>query len=75
MNQSFHADFGVNQKNKRGKQLLPHRNDDIVEGGVTVVLDSHPVLEEMREKHPQHFATLTRVHATFVDYHSGKYVL
>ncbi len=45
------------------------RNDESVEGGVTVLLDLHPILEELRTKHPQHFATLTRVPATFMDCH------
>ena len=30
-----------------------------------MVLDSFAVAEEMREKHPQHFATLTRIPITF----------
>ena len=38
-------------------------------GGLGVVLDSHILLEELRTKHPEHFATLTRVKATFFDYH------
>jgi len=34
-----------------------------------VLLDAFAVAEEMREKHPQHFATLTRVPATFEKAH------
>ena len=43
-----------------------YRNDACVEGGESVLLDAFAVVEEMRVKHPQHFATLTRVPATFV---------
>ena len=42
-----------------------HRNDACVEGGESVLLDAFAVVEEMRKKHPQHFATLTRVPTTF----------
>lgn len=42
-----------------------HRNDACIEGGESVVLDSFAVAEEMREKHPQLFATLTRIPITF----------
>ena len=41
------------------------RNDACVEGGESMLLDAFAVVEEMREKHPQHFATLARVPATF----------
>ena len=37
------------------------RFDDCVEGGESVVVDTYPVLEEMRKKHPNEFNTLTRV--------------
>ena len=42
------------------------RNDDCVEGGLSMVLDSFPVLEELRTKHPEYFATLTKVEANFL---------
>jgi len=46
-----------------------YRNDACVEGGESVLLDAFAVVEEMRVKHPQHFATLTRVPATFEKAH------
>ena len=45
------------------------RNDECVGGGVSILLDSYPVLEQLRSDHPQHFATLTRVPATFQKCH------
>ena len=37
------------------------RFDECVEGGMSVVLDAYPVVEEMRRKHSKQFDTLTRV--------------
>ena len=51
-----------------------HRNDACVEGGESVLLDAFAVVEEMRKKHPQHFATLTRVPTTFQRIHSKRLV-
>ena len=45
---------------------LLYRNDHCVEGGVTILLDSHPICEELKIKHPQHYATLIRIPATFI---------
>ena len=50
--------------------FLLYRNDDSIEGGLSMVLDSRPILEELKAEHPQHFATLTRVPATFMAIHS-----
>ena len=50
------------------------RNDACVEGGESVLLDAFAVVEEMRKKHPQHFATLTRVPTTFQRIHSKRLV-
>ncbi len=47
------------------------RNDDCLEGGLSMLLDTYPILKELKAKHPQHFATLTRVPATFIALHSG----
>ena len=41
------------------------RNDEEVVGGESLLLDSYPVLEEMRIQHPEEFDTLTRIPATF----------
>ena len=41
------------------------RNDSCVEGGESVMLDSYPVVEELRANHPKLFDTLTMVPATF----------
>ena len=41
------------------------RNDECVEGGKNVLLDSFSLLEQLRVESPQHFATLARVPATF----------
>ena len=48
------------------------RNDACVEGGESVLLDAFAVVEEMRKKHPQHFATLARVPTTFQRIHSKR---
>ena len=41
------------------------RFDECVEGGESILLDTYPVVEEMRRKYPKQFDTLTRVPATF----------
>ena len=38
-------------------------------------MDAYPVLEELRQKHPEHFATLARVPATFQKIHYERYIL
>ena len=40
------------------------RFDDCVEGGESLILDAFPVLEELREKHPEQFEILTTVPAS-----------
>ena len=47
--------------------FYPCRNDAI--GGESLLLDTFPVLEEMRIKYPEEFDTLTRVPATFQRIH------
>lgn len=37
------------------------RNDKVVVGGESILLDAYPVVLEMREKYPKEFDTLTRV--------------
>ena len=37
------------------------RNDKVVEGGESVLLDAYPVVLEMREKYPKEFETLTQI--------------
>ena len=37
------------------------RFDDCVEGGLSYIVDTYPVLQEMRKKHPKQFEVLTRV--------------
>ena len=49
------------------------RNDSLVEGGETVILDGYPVVKEMREKYPIYFDTLTKVPVTFQRQYHGKY--
>lgn len=41
------------------------RNDECVEGGKNVLLDSFSLLEQLKMESPHHFATLARVPATF----------
>ena len=41
------------------------RFDECVEGGETILLDSYPVLEELRTSYPKHFDTLSSVPVTF----------
>ena len=45
--------------------LLPlypmFRFDECVEGGESILVDSYPVLEELRQKHPKQFEVLTRL--------------
>ena len=52
-----------------------HRFDPCVNGGESILLDTYPVLEELRQKHPEHFATLARVPATFQKVHYERYIL
>ena len=52
-----------------------HRFDPCVNGGESILLDTYPVLEELRQKHPEHFATLARVPATFQKIHYERYML
>lgn len=52
-----------------------HRFDPCVNGGECILLDAYPVLEELRQKHPEHFATLARVPATFQKIHYERYIL
>ena len=49
-----------------------YRNDVI--GGESRLLDTFPVLEEMRIKYPEEFHTLTRVPATFQRMHTNRLV-
>ena len=44
-----------------------HRNEP--SGGESLLVDSYPVLEELRAKHPEEFYTLTRVPTTFQRVH------
>lgn len=41
------------------------RFDECVEGGESVLVDAYPVVEEIRQKHPKQFNTLTRVPVPF----------
>ena len=41
------------------------RFDECIEGGETLVLDTFPVLEELREKHPKQFEILSTIPASF----------
>jgi gamma-butyrobetaine dioxygenase len=45
------------------------RNDECVDGGESVVIDTLAVVEKLRVTHPHHFATLVRVPATFQRIH------
>ena len=52
-----------------------HRFDPCVNGGESILLDAYPIMEELRQKHPEHFATLARVPATFQKVHYERYKL
>ena len=52
--------------------ILFYRNDPYIEGGESILLDSYPVVKEMRDKYPKHFDTLTKVPVTFQRYYHGK---
>ena len=45
--------------------IMYTRFDECVEGGESLLLDSYPVLEELRRTHPTQFDTLARVPVTF----------
>ena len=45
--------------------LCMYRFDECVEGGENMLLDTYPVLEEMRRTHPKQFDTLARIPVTF----------
>lgn len=46
-----------------------YRNDDMVVGGESLLLDAYPVLEEMRTQYPKEFDILTKIPATFQKVH------
>ena len=62
-----------NHNMKKKHSLLTIRNDDCVTGGETIVVDALAVAEKLRATHPHHFATLTRVPATFQRIHYERY--
>ena len=37
------------------------RFDDCVEGGESIVVDTYPVIKQLRSEYPKHFDVLTRV--------------
>ena len=43
------------------RNVLFFRFDDCVEGGESTVVDTVPVIEELRQKHPKYFKVLSRV--------------
>ena len=49
------------------------RADSCVEGGESIMLDTLPVVEQLKQEHPHHFHTLTRVPATFQKMHFDRY--
>ena len=51
------------------------RYDEEVVGGESLLLDSYPVLEEMRTQHPKEFDTLTRIPAKFQQICHNRYIL
>ena len=47
------------------------RFDDCVEGGESIIIDTYPIIEEFRIKHPKQFDVLTRVPYTpKIEHHS-----
>ena len=55
--------------------LLPlysmFRFDECIEGGESILVDSYPVLEELRKKHPKQFEVLTQVPYTVYRVHDS----
>lgn len=65
----YHMDL-VYYESPPGLQLLHClRADSCVEGGESIMLDTLPVVEQLKQEHPHHFHTLTRVPATFQKMH------
>ena len=48
------------------------RFDKCVEGGESILLDTYPIVEELRRKHPKQFDTLTRVSVPVKRLHYSK---
>lgn len=49
------------------------RFDDCVQGGESILLDTYPILEKMKQQYPKQFNTLTRIPATFQKLHYERY--
>ena len=41
--------------------LLCCRFDNCVEGGESIIVDTYPVIKQLRKEHPKQFEVLTRV--------------
>jgi len=54
--------------------VLVIRNDDSIIGGESLLLDSYPIVEELRKNYPEQFNTLTRIPATFQKIHYKRLV-
>ena len=54
--------------------VLVTRNDNSIIGGESLLLDTYPVLEELRNNYPEQFHILTRVPATFQKIHYKRLV-
>ncbi|XP_065882702.1 gamma-butyrobetaine dioxygenase-like isoform X2 [Dysidea avara] len=66
---SLHMDL-IYYESPPGLQLLHClRNDNSIIGGESLLLDTYPVLEELRNNYPEQFHILTRVPATFQKIH------
>ena len=55
--------------------IVSCRNDDDIIGGESLLLDTYPVLEEMRVQHPKEFHKLTRIPATFQKIHHKRLIM
>jgi gamma-butyrobetaine dioxygenase len=65
----FHMDL-LYYDTKPGLQVLHcYRNDPVIEGGLSTLVDGLAVANEMRETHPKQFDILTKVPVTFDNIH------
>jgi gamma-butyrobetaine dioxygenase len=65
----FHIDLVYYQSPPGLLMLHCYRNDRVVEGGLSILVDGLAVANDMRETHPKQFDVLTKIPATFKKIH------
>ena len=65
----------LNSARKLSDHFFKNRNDDSVIGGESLLLDSYPIVEELRNNYPEQFHSLTTIPATFQKIHYNRLVI